>query len=84
MTATRVRFRLPAPLARFVAHKGSIALAGVSLTIADLDAETLEVALVPHTLQHTTLGRLQVGSKVNVEVDLVARYLDRLNGVQTP
>jgi riboflavin synthase len=74
----RLRVRLPAELAPYVALKGSIALQGVSLTVAALDAEGFEVALVPHTLERTKLGRVGPGTRLNVEVDLIARYLERL------
>jgi riboflavin synthase len=76
----RLRVELPAALARYVARKGSIALHGVSLTVAELGPDWLEVALVPETLGRTTLGELGPGSLVNVEVDLVARYLERMAG----
>jgi riboflavin synthase len=74
----RLRMALPASLARFVAFKGSVAVSGVSLTVAALERGGFEVALVPHTLAHTNLGELGGGDSVNVEVDLLARYLDRL------
>ena len=74
----RLRVRLPRELARYVAQKGSIALHGVSLTVAALDPAGLEVALVPHTLARTNLGRVRPGDRLNVEVDLLARYLERL------
>ena len=74
----RLRVRLPRELARYVAQKGSIALHGVSLTVAALDPAGFEVALVPHTLARTNLGRLRPGDRLNVEVDLLARYLERL------
>lgn len=73
----RVRFDLPAGLARFVAEKGSIALDGVSLTVAAVDADACEVAFIPHTLAVTVAGRYAAGRRVNVEVDLIARYLAR-------
>ena len=76
----RLRVQLPRELAPYVALKGSIALHGVSLTVAALDAQGLEVALVPHTLERTKLGLAAPGSRLNVEVDLVARYLERLLG----
>lgn len=75
----RLRVALPDEIARYVAFKGSVALAGVSLTVAALDDETFEVALIPLTLRETTLGRLAAGDRLNVEVDLVARYLERLS-----
>ena len=65
-------------LSRFIALKGSVTLSGVSLTIAALGEEWLEVALIPETLERTTLGDLGAGDRTNVEVDLLARYLDRL------
>jgi len=74
----RLRLGLPAGLARYVAPKGSVALDGVSLTVASLEASDFEVALVPHTLEQTTLGVLRAGDKLNLEVDLLARYLERL------
>jgi len=73
-----LRVRAPRELARYVARKGSICVDGVSLTVNRVDGDTFEVFLIPHTLQVTTLGRLAAGAKVNLEVDLVARYLERL------
>ena len=69
---------VPAALARFVAPKGSIAVQGVSLTVNVVDGARFEVNLIPHTLAVTTLGRLQPGARVNLEADLIARYLARL------
>jgi riboflavin synthase len=74
----RLRVGLVPTIRRYVAWKGSIALQGVSLTVAALDDDGFEVALVPQTLERTTLGRLTPGDLINVEVDLVARYLERL------
>ncbi len=74
----RLRFEAPAELARYVARKGSIAIDGVSLTVNAVDATFFEVNIVPHTWTHTTLGTLTVGDAVNLEVDLIARYLERL------
>jgi len=71
-------FRVPAALARFIAAKGSVALDGVSLTVNAVKAETFSVLIIPHTLRVTTLGALQPGAKVNLEVDLMARYAARL------
>lgn len=79
----RLRVALPGALRPYVAHKGSIALSGVSLTVAAVDSAGFEVALIPETLSRTTLGRLGPGDRVNVEVDLVARYLEGLLGVRT-
>ena len=72
-----VRFRAPAALARFIAAKGSICVDGVSLTVNGVDGEAFEVNLIPHTLEVTTLQRLAPGVRVNLEVDLVARYIAR-------
>jgi riboflavin synthase len=74
----RLRVSLPAALGPYVALKGSIALSGVSLTVAGLEPGAFTVALVPETLSRTTLGRLGAGGRVNVEVDLLARYLEGL------
>jgi riboflavin synthase len=77
-TEGMVAFRAPKDLARFVAAKGSIAVDGVSLTVNRVDGSCFEVNLIPHTLQVTTLARLAPGTRVNLEVDLVARYVERL------
>jgi riboflavin synthase len=69
----------PWPLARFIAAKGSIAIDGVSLTVNNVDGVRFAVNLIPHTLAVTTLGALAAGAAVNLEVDLVARYLSRLH-----
>lgn len=76
--ATRWRFALPRTLSRFVAEKGSIAVDGVSLTVNAVGNEHFEVALIPHTQTVTAFAETAVGSTVNLEVDLLARYLDRL------
>jgi riboflavin synthase len=68
----------PAELARYLARKGSVAVDGVSLTVNSVDGAGFAVNIIPHTLSSTTLGDLAVGARVNLEVDLVARYLDRL------
>lgn len=75
-----VRFRIEAPgrLMRYVAEKGSICVDGVSLTINAVAGESFEVSIVPHTLRATTLGGFAVGRRVNLEVDIIARYLERL------
>ena len=65
---------------RYCVEKGSIAIEGVSLTVAALDDETIDIALVPHTLAETTLGALTPGDPVNVEVDVLAKYVERLLG----
>jgi riboflavin synthase len=74
----RFAVRVPAELARYVARKGSVTLDGVSLTVNDVHGEEFEVNLVPHTLEVTTLGELGVGDRVNLEVDLISRYVERL------
>jgi riboflavin synthase len=76
--ALRVTVEAPAALARFIAEKGSVALDGVSLTVNRVDGREFGVDLVPHTRTVTTLGELAAGRPLNLEVDLVARYLDRL------
>lgn len=74
----RFRFEASAALARYIARKGSICIDGVSLTVNDVDGACFGVNIIPHTLSHTTLGALVAGDRVNLEVDLVARYLERL------
>lgn len=73
-----VRFAIPAGLGRYVARKGSVCVDGVSLTVNAVEGEAFEVSLVPHTLAVTTLDGLRPGARVNLEVDIVARYLERL------
>ena len=70
--------RVPEKLARYVAHKGSIAIDGTSLTVNQVRGSELCLTIVPHTLEHTIIGGYQAGTLVNVEVDLIARYLERL------
>jgi riboflavin synthase len=74
----RLALEVPAELRRFVAEKGSLAVDGVSLTVAQLTPTGCEIALIPHTLAHTTAGAYVAGTAVNLEVDLLARYLARL------
>ncbi|MGI9330656.1 MAG: riboflavin synthase [Gammaproteobacteria bacterium] len=74
----RLVFRLPADLLRYVAKKGSITIDGTSLTVNEIDADQCGVNIVPHTLERTIMSEYQAGSRVNIEVDLVARYLERL------
>jgi len=76
--AERFEFEVPSSLARYIAKKGSVCLDGVSLTINEVDGRKFSVCLIPHTLQITTLGSLEPGNSVNLEVDLIARYLERL------
>jgi riboflavin synthase len=70
-------FRAPADLMRQMASKGSIAVDGVSLTLVDVEDERFSVMLIPHTLEHTTLGKLQPGDAVNLETDVLAKYVQR-------
>lgn len=70
-------FAAPPALMRQMASKGSIAVDGVSLTLVDVEAERFSVMLIPHTLENTTLGRLSVGGRVNLETDLLAKYVER-------
>ena len=72
-----LEIRLPRELARYVARKGSIAVDGVSLTVNDVRDERFTVNLIPHTLAHTNLDRLHPGASVNIEIDLLARYIER-------
>lgn len=72
-----LRFQLPASLASQVAEKGSIAVDGVSLTVVDADADSFSVALIPHTLEVTTLGERGIGDSVNLETDVLAKYVQR-------
>jgi riboflavin synthase len=75
----RVQFEAPAPLARYIARKGSVCIDGVSLTVNDVDGPRFSVNLIPHTLEVTTLDDYRAGTRVNLEVDIIARYLERLN-----
>ena len=76
----RLTVEAPREILRYCVEKGSIAVDGVSLTIAALDDETFTVALVAHTLEVTTLGSIQPGDPVNLEVDILAKYVERLTG----
>jgi riboflavin synthase len=76
--ARRLRVELPEDLLRYVVDKGSITLSGVSLTVAELGDTWAEVSLIPETLERTNLGEVQAGSRLNVECDVVAKYVERL------
>jgi riboflavin synthase len=76
------RFRVPHALARFIASKGSVALDGTSLTVNDVTGDTFTVQFIPHTLVVTTWGEKQVGDRIDVEVDLMARYVARLRDAE--
>ncbi|MFT3755832.1 MAG: riboflavin synthase [Pseudoxanthomonas sp.] len=78
--AQRWRFSAPSALRRYIAKKGSICVDGVSLTVNEADAEGFEVALIPHTVAHTRFAETKIGDAVNLEIDLVARYVERLIG----
>lgn len=77
--SVRVQFNVPDALARYIARKGSVCIDGVSLTVNEVDGTRFSVNLIPHTLTVTTLGRARPGTRVNLEVDIIARYLERLN-----
>jgi len=76
--ARRLRVALAPELLRYAVDKGSVTLSGVSLTVAELGPEWVEVSLIPETLERTNLGGLQAGSNLNVECDIVAKYVERL------
>jgi riboflavin synthase len=77
--STTVRIRVPEVLARYVAQKGSIAVDGVSLTVNAVQGDTFEVNVIPHTQAVTVIGAYRRGVAVNIEVDIIARYLERLS-----
>lgn len=74
----RLSFRIPSGLSRYIARKGSITIDGISLTVNTIENDIFSVNIVPHTMQRTTLPHLDIGDLVNVEVDIIARYLERL------
>jgi riboflavin synthase len=76
--APDLQVRVPAPLSRYLAAKGSVAVDGVSLTVVAADGDGFTAAVVPHTAEVTTLGRKVAGDRVNLEVDVVAKYVERL------
>jgi riboflavin synthase len=78
-----LKVRVPHQLARYIARKGSVCVDGVSLTVNKAEGDTFEVFLIPHTLKATTLGRLAGGTPVNIEVDLIARYVERMLGARS-
>jgi riboflavin synthase len=83
--AWQIYLKMPADLRKYIAEKGSITIDGVSLTVNELTGDDFRLTIVPHTAQHTTLQMLQAGRQVHLEVDLLARYLERLlTGHQTP
>lgn len=74
----RMQFEVPDVLKKYIAKKGSITIDGTSLTVNSVENNTFDINVIPHTLKVTTLGSLQVGDRVHIEVDLIARYLERL------
>jgi riboflavin synthase len=76
--ARRVQVRAPAEILRYVVEKGSITIDGISLTVAELDTDSFTVSLIPETLERTNLGAAEVGTVVNLEVDVLAKYVERL------
>ena len=76
--SVRFRFQLPVNLVRYVVEKGSICVDGISLTVNETGDDTFDVNIIPHTLEVTTLGAREVGARVNLEVDIVARYVENL------
>lgn len=78
--AQRWRFAAPAALMRYIAPKGSICIDGVSLTVNQVEGDAFEVALIPHTIAHTAFAHAAVGDAVNLEVDMIARYVERMLG----
>lgn len=77
-TSIRLRFEVPAELAHYVAGKGSICIDGTSLTVNAVEGATFTVNIIPHTQQETVIGNYKIGQAVNLEVDIIARYLERL------
>jgi len=75
--------RVPAPLARYTAEKGSIAIDGISLTVAALESDVVSVSLIPHTYENTVLKMRRAGDRVNIECDILAKYVERLLGGRT-
>jgi riboflavin synthase len=78
--STRMMFEVPVALAKFIAPKGSVALDGVSLTVNEVDGTRFGVNIIPHTFKVTTFGKAKPGSKINLEIDLLARYVARIFG----
>ncbi|MBI4495885.1 MAG: riboflavin synthase [Deltaproteobacteria bacterium] len=78
----RYRFRVPAEVGRYLIEKGSVAVDGISLTVAERETEEFEAAVLPHTAAVTTLGRKGAGERVNLEADMIAKYVERFLGQQ--
>jgi riboflavin synthase len=79
-----LKFEMPAPLSRYVIDKGSIAVDGVSLTVNACRENTFTVNIIPHTAQQTTIARLKTGDRVNLETDIIGKYVEKLLGPRTP
>ncbi len=73
-----LKFKLPEKFTKYIVYKGSITVNGVSLTVVSVDKNSFTVSLIPYTLSHTNLGKLKVGDIVNIEVDLISKYLEKL------
>jgi len=78
--SVRLAFEVPAALARYIAKKGSVCVDGVSLTINEVSGNTFSLNIIPHTTEVTTMGEFDTGTTVNIEVDLLARYIERMLG----
>lgn len=76
--STIYQFKIPESLDKYIVKKGSIAINGVSLTVNEIDKHVLSVNLIPHTIEHTNLGLLKVGDQVNIEIDTIARYVEKM------
>ena len=74
----RFSFRAPAELMRYIAHKGSIGIDGVSLTVNEVEGDTFGVNIIPHTFTETTFGQMTQGQRINLEIDALARYVERI------
>lgn len=75
---TRIEIEFPKEISHLLAFKGSITINGISLTVAKLNEKSFEVAIIPHTIERTNLGDLKLGEKVNLEIDVIARYIERM------
>lgn len=72
-----IKFELPAELAKYVIKKGSITIDGISLTVAEIDGKIVTIAIIPHTYENTNLQKLKIGANVNIEVDILAKYVEK-------
>lgn len=80
----RFDIQVPTHIKKYIAHKGSVSVDGVSLTVNAVQDDVFDVNIIPHTMSHTIFGSYQPGSRVNLEVDVVARYVERMLGERTP